>query len=69
MAPVLIAAATTVSDLVPYLALIGAGFLLGAWGQVARVPLAVVVGIALILVAIVVFVLDNGGGDPGVPGL
>jgi hypothetical protein len=69
VAPVLIAAATTVSDLVPYLALIGAGFLLGAWGQVARVPLAVVVGIALILVAIVVFVLDNGGGDPGVPGL
>ena len=27
------------------------------------------VGTALILVAIVVFVLDNGGGDPGVPGL
>lgn len=66
---VLIAAATSVSDLVPYLVLIGAGFLLGAWGQAARLPLAVVLGMAMILIAVVAFVLDNSGGDPGVPGL
>ena len=39
--PTTVAAATTLSDLVPYMILLGAGFLVGAWGQAARVPVAV----------------------------
>jgi hypothetical protein len=65
---VLIAAATTLSDMVPYLVVMGAGFLVGAWGQSARVPLAVVAGILLILIAVAGFILDNSSGSTGIPG-
>lgn len=66
---VLSAAATTISDLVPYLVVMGTGFLLGAWGQSARVPIAVIAGILLILVAVAGFVIDNSSGSTGIPGL
>jgi hypothetical protein len=65
----LLAQATTLSDLAPYVAVIVAGFLIGAWGQSARVPLAVAIGIGLIMLAIALFVLDNDSGSTGVPGL
>ena len=65
---VLSAAATTISDLMPYLVVMGVGFLLGAWGQSARVPLAVIAGILLILVAVAGFILDNSSGSTGIPG-
>ena len=64
-----LAAATTISDLVPYLVVMGAGFLLGAWGQSARLPLAVIAGILLILAAVAGFVIDNSSGSTGIPGL
>jgi hypothetical protein len=60
--------ATTLSDMVPYLVVMGAGFLVGAWGQSARVPLAVVAGILLILIAVAGFILDNSSGSTGIPG-
>jgi hypothetical protein len=65
---VLIAAATTLSDMFPYLVVLGAGFLVGAWGQSARVPLAVVAGILLVLIAVAGFMLDNSSGSTGIPG-
>ena len=65
----LTAAATSVSDLVPYLIVVGAGFLVGAWGQSARVPLAVLAGILLIVIGVAAFVIKNSSGSPGVPGL
>ena len=34
----------TLSDLAPYLAVLAAGFLIGAWGQSAKVPVAVIAG-------------------------
>ena len=71
-AAVLPAVARTTGDLVPYLIVIGAGFLLGAWGQSARAPVAVAGGILLILIGTGGFLLDNdsgGGGVPGVPGV
>ena len=61
--------ATSVSDLVPYLVVMGLGFLIGAWGQAAKSPIAVVAGILLILFAVGGFMLDNSSGDCGVPGL
>jgi hypothetical protein len=65
---VLTGVATSVSDLVPYLVVMGLGFLIGAWGQAAKVPIAVIAGILLILFAIGGFMLDNSSGDCGVPG-
>lgn len=65
----LFAAATTLSDLAPYLVVMGAGFLVGAWGQSARIPLAVVAGILLILMAVAGFIIDNSSGSTGIPGL
>lgn len=65
----LLAAATTISELAPYLVVMGAGFLLGAWGQSARVPIAIVAGILLILAAVVGFIIDNSSGSTGIPGL
>ena len=62
------AAATTLSELTPYLVVLGAGFLVGAWGQSARFPLAVVAGILLILIAVLGFILDNSSGSTGIPG-
>ena len=63
------AAATTISELMPYLIVLGAGFLIGAWGQSARFPLAVVAGILLIIIAVLGFILDNSSGSTGIPGL
>lgn len=54
------------SDLAPYIAIIGAGFLIGAWGTSAKVPLAVALGIALIAVGVFLFQQrqDDFGGLP-----
>jgi hypothetical protein len=61
------AALETLSDLAPYVALFAAGFLVAAWGQSARVPLAVVLGIVLIIGAVVLFQFeanDFSGSNP-----
>jgi len=58
-----LAQATSLSDLLPYLALLGLGFLVGAWGQSARSPLAVALGITLIIGAVILFLLANGSGE------
>ncbi|MEO8092714.1 MAG: hypothetical protein ABI726_08405 [bacterium] len=55
------AALETVSDLLPYLALMGAGFLVAAWGQAAKLPLAVAIGIAIIVVAVLLFQFEASG--------
>jgi hypothetical protein len=57
---------TSFADLAPYLAIVGAGFLLGAWGSSARVPLAVALGIALIALGLFLFQQrqDDFGGLP-----
>jgi hypothetical protein len=47
----------TLSDLAPYAAILVAGFAVGAWGQAAKVPLAVAIGILLIMLAVVLFQL------------
>ncbi len=67
--PALIAAARTLSDLTPFLVVMAAGFLLGAWGGSARSAIAVIGGILLILIAVVGFILDNSSGSTGIPGL
>ena len=64
-----LAVARTVSDLVPYLVVVGLGFAVGAWGQSARVPAAVIAGILLILIGTGGFLLDNSSGGEGVPGI
>ena len=64
----MLAVAKSFSDLGPYLAVMVAGFLLGAWGQSAKVPLAVALGIGLILLAAGAFVAANNSGSCGVPG-
>ena len=57
-----LAASKTVSDLLPYLTVMVAGFLVGAWGQAARVTIAVVCGLVLIMLAIGGFLIENGSG-------
>ncbi len=69
LAAALPAVARTASDLAPYLIVIGLGFLVGAWGQSARVPVAVIAGILLILIGTGGFLLDNNSGGNGIPGL
>jgi hypothetical protein len=49
------AALRTISDLAPYIALLAAGFLIAAWGQSAKFPLAVAIGILVIVAAILLF--------------
>jgi hypothetical protein len=49
------AALETLSDLAPYVALFAVGFLVAAWGQSAKLPLAVVLGIAIIIGAVLLF--------------
>ncbi len=49
------AALRTVSDLAPYLGLFALGFLVAMWGQSAKFPIAVVIGIALIIGAVLLF--------------
>lgn len=65
----LLAVARTASDLAPYLVVVGLGFLIGAWGQSARVPVAVIAGILLILIGTGGFLLDNSSGGSGIPGI
>jgi hypothetical protein len=62
----IVAQATTLSDLAPYVAILVAGFALGAWGQAAKVPLAVAAGIALVILAVILFQLDVSD-FPGLP--
>jgi hypothetical protein len=61
-----LADATTLSDLVPYMVVLALGFLVGAWGGQMRSPLAVAIGITLIMLAVALFVIANSSGDPGV---
>ena len=65
----LLGVARTTSDLVPYLVVMALGFLVGAWGQSARIPIAVAAGLALIMLAVGGFILDNDAGNCGVPAL
>jgi hypothetical protein len=51
----------TLSDLAPYLALLAAGFLVAAWGQSAKVPLAVALGIVIIIGAVLLFQFEANG--------
>jgi hypothetical protein len=64
-----LAQATTISELLPYLAVLALGFLVGAWGGQMRSPLAVAIGITLIMIAVALFVITNssGGGGGGIP--
>lgn len=57
-----LAAATSIEDLLPYLIVMMAGFLVGAWGQASRSIIAVVAGMLLILIAVAGFLADNGSG-------
>ena len=57
----MLATLDTLSDLAPYMALLGAGFLVAAWGQAAKVPLAVAMGIAIIIAAILLFQFEANG--------
>ncbi len=58
----LLAASKTISDLAPFLVVLAAGFLIGAWGQSAKLPIAVLAGIVLIMLAIGGFLIENGSG-------
>ena len=62
------AALRTLTDLAPYVALLAAGFLIAAWGQSARFPLAVVIGIVLIIGAVLLFQFEandfSGSNSP-----
>jgi hypothetical protein len=58
----LIAVSKTVADLMPFLVVLVAGFLVGAWGQSARLPIAVIAGMILIMLAIGGFLIENGSG-------
>ena len=63
----LLGIAQTTSDLVPYLVLLALGFLVGAWGQSAKFPIAVAIGLLLIMAAVGGFILDNDSGNCGIP--
>jgi hypothetical protein len=56
-----LAALETLSDLAPYVALFGVGFLVAAWGQAAKAPLVVVLGITIIVAAILLFQFAANG--------
>ena len=58
----LLAAANSISDLLPFLVVMAVGFLVGAWGQASRSAIAIVAGMALILIAVAGFLADNGDG-------
>jgi hypothetical protein len=55
-------AATSIQDLLPFLVVMIAGFLVGAWGQASRSVIAVIAGMLLILLAVAGFLADNGSG-------
>ena len=67
--PDLLGIARSTSDLVPYLVVMALGFLVGAWGQSARIPIAVIAGLLLIMFAVGGFIIDNSSGGEGVPGI
>jgi hypothetical protein len=54
--------ATTMDELLPYLVVMLSGFLVGAWGQASRSIIAIVAGMALILIAVAGFLAENGSG-------
>jgi len=58
----LIGASQSISDLLPFLVVMFAGFLVGAWGQASRSSIAVIAGMVLILLAVAGFLGDNGDG-------
>ena len=60
--PDLLGASKTASDLLPFLVVMVAGFLVGAWGQSARSPIAIIAGILLIIFAISGFFIENSSG-------
>jgi len=68
-----LAVARNLSDLAPYLVVMGLGFLVGAWGQSARIPVAVIAGLLMILLAVGAFIIEHssggGSGAPGIPGV
>jgi hypothetical protein len=63
----LLAASKTLSDLAPFVIVMAAGFLVGAWGQSARLPVAVLAGIILIMLAIGGFLIENSSGPDQAP--
>jgi hypothetical protein len=67
MPDVLIAASKDAGDLLPFLVVMAAGFLVGAWGQSAKLPIAIVAGIALIMLAVGGFFIENGSGPDQAP--
>ena len=67
MPDLLIAASNTASDLLPFLIVMVAGFLVGAWGQSARLPIAIIAGILLIMLAVGGFLIENSSGPDQTP--
>lgn len=58
----LVAQANTLGELLPFLIVMAAGFLVGAWGQASRSAIAVIAGMALIILAVIGFLGANGSG-------
>ena len=58
----ILAAANSIEDLLPFLVVMIMGFLVGAWGQASRSVIAVIAGMFLILIAVAGFLADNGAG-------
>ncbi len=58
----LLAQANTLGELLPFLIVMTAGFLVGAWGQASRSAIAVIAGMALIIIAVIGFLGANGSG-------
>ena len=60
--PEILGASKTLSDLAPFLIVMAAGFLVGAWGQSARSQIAIIAGILLVILAVGGFLVENGSG-------
>jgi hypothetical protein len=67
MPDLLIAASKDAGDLLPFLVVMIVGFLIGAWGQSAKLPIAIIAGIALIMLAVGGFFIENGSGPDQTP--
>ena len=52
----------------PYLVLLGIGFLVGAYGQAARLRWITIAGILIVIVAAVAFQVGSSGGEAAPPG-
>jgi hypothetical protein len=52
------AAKATSGDLLPYLVVLGLGFLVAAWGKSLGSAIAIIAGLLLVLAAIVGFILE-----------